>query len=69
MEQLFTSELNKCCQWLSEQPNFSVLYINHRDMINDGLSQAQKISDFLDGSLDTDAMAAVVDPDLYRNRN
>lgn len=69
MEALFTSELDKCGKWLAEQSNFKVLYINHRDMINDGFSQAQKINDFLDSGLDTNAMAAVVDPALYRNRN
>lgn len=69
MEALFTAELAKCEKWLTEQPNFNVLYINHRDMINDGPTQVQKINDFLDGGLDTDAMAAVVDPSLYRNRN
>lgn len=69
MESLFTAELGKCEKWLAERPNFKVLYINHRDMINDGLAQAQKINDFLDGGLDIDAMVAVVDPTLYRNRN
>lgn len=69
MEQLFAGELAKCEKWLTEQPNFKMLYINHRDMINDGLAQAQKINDFLDGGMDKDAMAATVDPTLYRNRN
>lgn len=69
MESLFTAELGKCEKWLAERPNLKVLYINHRDMINDGLAQAQKINDFLDGGLDIDAMVAVVDPTLYRNRN
>jgi len=68
MQALFTAELDKCEKWLAEQPNFKVLYIDHRDMINNGPAQAQKINDFLDGGLDVDAMAAVVDPDLYRNR-
>lgn len=69
MQTLFDAELTKCKKWIAEQPNFKVLYINHRDMINDGFAQAQKINDFLDGGLDTEAMAAVVDPALYRNRN
>jgi hypothetical protein len=69
MEALFKAELAKCEKWLAEQPNFKVLYINHRDMINDGLVQAQKINDFLDSGLDINAMASVVDPALYRNRN
>lgn len=69
MEALFTAELSKCEKWLSDQPNFKVLYISHRDMINDGLVQAQKINGFLDGDLDVNAMASVVDTALYRNRN
>jgi hypothetical protein len=69
MRALFAAELEKCEKWLAERSNFKVLYINHRDMINDGFAQAQKISDFLGGDLDVDAMAAVVDPALYRNRN
>lgn len=69
MEALFNAELAKCEKWLAEQPNFKVLYINHRDMINDGLAQAHKINDFLDGGLDVNAIASVVDLALYRNRN
>lgn len=69
IEALFKAELKKCEQWILEQPNFSVLYINHRDIINRSPAQAQKVSDFLGGGLDVEAMVAVVDPDLYRNRN
>ena len=69
MEALFAAELNTCEKWLAEQPHFTVLYINHRDLINNGPAQMQKINDFLGGGLDVDAMVNVVDPDLYRNRN
>ena len=68
MEALFAAELAKCEKWLTEQPNFSVLSVVHRDMINDAATQVQKINDFLDGGLDTEAMASTVDPALYRNR-
>ena len=69
MEALFAAELAKCEKWLAGQPNFSVLSVVHRDMINDAATQVQKINDFLDGGLDTEAMASTVDPALYRNRN
>jgi hypothetical protein len=69
MEALFACELAKCEKWLAGQPNFNVLYIRHRDMINNGLDQTQKINDFLGGGLDINAMAAVVDSALYRNRS
>lgn len=66
---LFKAELEKCQQWLNEKPNFSVLYINHRDMINQPEPQALKINEFLGGGLDISAMVASVDPTLYRNRS
>jgi hypothetical protein len=69
MEALFAAELAKCEKWLAEQPNFRLLSVVHRDMINDAATQVQKINDFLDGGLDTEAMASTVDPALYRNRN
>ena len=69
MAALFTAELQKCEKWISQQPNFKVLYINHRDMINDSQGQCEKINDFLDGGLNLETMAETVDPTLYRNRN
>jgi len=69
MEVLFTAELEKCENWLTEQPNFRVLYVSHRDMINNAATEVQRINEFLDGGMDTEAMASTVDPTLYRNRN
>jgi len=69
MAALFAAELDKCDKWLAEQSNFKVLYINHRDMINDPQTQCEKINIFLNGGLDIQAMTATVDPMLYRNRN
>jgi hypothetical protein len=68
MQALFAAELDKCRKWIKEKPNVKALFINHRDMINDGLNQAEKINLFLDGGLNVEAIAAVVDPKLYRNR-
>ena len=69
MEVLFTAELEKCENWLTGQPNFRVLYVSHRDMINNAATEVQRINEFLDGGMDTEAMASTVDPTLYRNRN
>jgi hypothetical protein len=67
MAVMFQKELDKCGQWLGAQPNFSVLYVNHRDMIKNPVSECRRINDFLAGGLDVNAMAAMVDPSLYRN--
>lgn len=68
MSALFKAELDKCEKWLSEQSNFSVLSVNHRDMIKNPVMECRRVSDFLGGGLDVEAMAATVDPSLYRNR-
>ncbi len=69
MAAMFAAELKKCEQWISQQPNFDVLYVNHRDMIDNALVQAKRINEFLGGGLNEQAMAETVDPNLYRNRN
>jgi hypothetical protein len=68
MAALFTAELDKCRQWLSQQPNFSVLYVSYQDMLRDPKAEARRINEFLGGGLDESAIAAGVDPSLYRNR-
>ena len=65
---VFRAELERAYQWIDEQPNFEVLYVDYNEMINDPAAQVAKINDFLGGGLDTDAMMNVVDPSLYRQR-
>jgi hypothetical protein len=55
-------------QWLARQPNVEVLYVHYGDMVADPLSQIGRVTRFLGRDLDQAAMARVVDPDLYRNR-
>jgi hypothetical protein len=68
MAEMFTSHLTKVEGLLKQRPNCDVLYVDHRDAVNDPTQAAAAISQFLGGQLDTLAMAAVVDPQLYRNR-
>jgi hypothetical protein len=69
MEALFRAEVDKCQRWLAGQPNFKVLYVDYMDMINDPKTQARRVDDFLGGGLNVEAIAASVDPSLYRNRS
>ena len=66
--EIFEGQLQKVDMWLSEQPNFEFLNVGHRDVVSDPAAEANKINEFLGGSLDVSAMAAVVDPALYRQR-
>lgn len=68
MAALFAAELDQCRRWLARQPNFTVLYVEYKDMIFQPEREACRIDDFLGAGLDVDAMAASVDPNLYRNR-
>jgi hypothetical protein len=65
---LLAGELEETKKWLSEQPHVAVLAVRHRAVITNPTAQAREISDFLGGGLDEEAMAAAVDPSLYRHR-
>ena len=65
---VFDRQLTKTRDWLAEQPGFEVLYIDYQAVIDDPRSQSQRICDFVNSPLDVTAMAAVVDPALYRQR-
>ena len=64
----FGRQLDKVASWLADQSTFDVLYVEHRQVLANPQGQAARISQFLCGTLDTTAMAAVVDPSLYRQR-
>ncbi len=65
---LFEKHLAHVTQWLDQQPNIKTLYLHYSDVLADPRPAANQINGFLDGRLDTQAMAISVDPTLYRNR-
>lgn len=68
MAMLFEKHVQQTEAWLADQPSFDTLYVHYSDILSDPVTQAQRISDFLGGRLDTEKMVEVVDPELYRNR-
>lgn len=54
---------------LQRQTNFAVLFVNYNDLLTDPLLPLGRVRDFLGVPLDLDAMTAVIDPALYRNRS
>ena len=68
LAEVFGKQLAEVRQWLSQNPNFRVLQVQHRDVIETPLTAAQQIATFLDGDLDPRRMAAEVEPNLYRQR-
>jgi hypothetical protein len=53
---------------LGEAENLDVLEVDYKATLDDPRAQARRVSRFLGGGHDVDAMAAVVDERLYRNR-
>ncbi len=69
MAEAFGRQLAECDAWLARQPGFQVLDVEYGAVIDDPLQQASRVRGFLGPELDVDAMAAAVDPALYRQRS
>ncbi len=68
MRELFYGHMARARRLLAADDRFEVVYVRHDAILDDPRGEAVRISHFLDRSLDVAAMAAAVDPALYRNR-
>jgi len=64
----FRDHLQDVRAWLEERSDIPLCRVGYRRLIHDPLPNAQAVCDFLGLELDVKAMAAAVDPSLYRNR-
>ena len=65
---IFQGQLADALHHVSTNPNFQILLVQHRDVIEQPLVVAQQIAAFLGGDLDSERMASAVEPGLYRQR-
>ena len=68
MKELYVDHLAKAARELALRSCFATLDLQHREIIRDPIAAAARVNRFLAGSLDEEAMAAIVNPELYRNR-
>lgn len=68
MRESFEFLLNRTLDWLPSQKHIAVEFVWYNDVMENAAPQIEKLNAFLGGSLDTNAMKAVVDQSLYRNR-
>jgi hypothetical protein len=68
MTELYEGNLDKVKFQLRFRECFDTHFVHYRQAIENPRAAAQALRDFLDLPLDVDAMAAVVDRSLYRNR-
>lgn len=68
MAALFRSELARFDAWIKSQPNFTRIDVDYNRLLADPQPEIDRIVEFLGNDLDREAMAGVVDHNLYRNR-
>jgi hypothetical protein len=65
----FQEHLNKTKSWLSQQPNFEVLYVDYPSVLQAPEEHARKICSFLGRDLDVSAMINQIEHSLHRERS
>jgi hypothetical protein len=68
MIEIFRAQIDEILVWVSQQSRFELLEVAHAEALRDPAAVAHRVDAFLGGGLDVDAMTAVVDPALYRQR-
>jgi hypothetical protein len=69
LARIFARHLDQVQAWLAGQPNIDVIYVRYDQTVQDPLTQAESVNGFLGNCLRVSEMAAVVDPNLYRQRH
>ena len=64
----FAAHLTKVDRELAARTDCTVLYVDHRAVIEHSRAVVEEVNRFLDERLDVDRMVAAVDPRLYRQR-
>ncbi len=65
---MFAAHLSTVEHLMAARDNIDVMYVEYRQAIDNPGRVADAINTFLGGQLDVEAMATVVDSQLYRNR-
>ncbi len=68
MEKQYRGHLKAVKYWLPRQPNFRVMYVKYDEMVKSPETLVPAIVKFLEIPLNEEAMKAVPNPSLYRNR-
>jgi hypothetical protein len=68
MRELFEKDVASARKLLAHEPQFETLEVHYTAILAHPLEEARRIAGFVGGGLDVEAMAAAVDPELYRNR-
>jgi Sulfotransferase domain len=68
MSALFRAEIDAFYKWVAGQSHIGLIDVDYNRMQKNPRAEAARVNEFLGGSLNEEAMVAVVDQSLYRNR-
>jgi hypothetical protein len=68
LARMFGAQLTQAKDWIAAHPCFSSISVDHRRLIEQPSVAAREVARFLGLELDTEKMAAAMDPALYRER-
>lgn len=68
LARVYQSQMDELERWLAAQQDFRFLPVEHQRLVESPTAVAAEINTFLGGDLNAAAMAAAVDPSLYRER-
>ena len=68
MAELFNKHLAQIYGWMARQPHLTYMDVDYNQLLVEPMPILNAMQGFLNRSLDLTAMAAVVDPSLYRQR-
>lgn len=68
MTAIYEKHLSEVRRWVDASPNVEAVYVPYSEVVADARPYAERINALLGGVLDVEAMVAIADPALYRNR-
>jgi hypothetical protein len=68
LKRVFAAQMHEIIAWVRARPHFKILDVRYNEVVADPKGQSARIAEFLGVPAAADAMAAVVEASLYRNR-
>ncbi len=65
---VFEGQMKQVDKWVADHDSFKILYVDYNQIMGDPGPSIEAVNLFLGSDLDVEAMKAVIDPSLYRNR-
>jgi len=68
MKSIFEKQIQQVYDWINQRSHFKLLEVSYNEIMAAPRPFVERINTLLGGELNQDAMAAVIEPDLYRQR-